>query len=243
MIAIILAGGRSTRLHPLTKSVQKFLLPIGDTTLLRNSLGILDSVGVTKLIFVTGFNADGVRSEVENTPLLHSTATFVHNDAFETTTPLQGFALVEPHIDDDFLLLNADIYFSREILEKTLAHSGSVIAVDSSASYCENEMFVNHSDNFEVEEISKRLTHRERGQSKSVQIAKFDYADKDVLFSRVRELARRGDALYPANAYDALIAKHRFYAVDIAGEFWQELDTRGDLVDLHERLGIPYGLD
>ena len=54
MKGVILAGGRGTRLHPLTRITNKHLLPIYDRPMVTYAIEALVSAGVTDVMLVTG---------------------------------------------------------------------------------------------------------------------------------------------------------------------------------------------
>ncbi|WP_010676906.1 sugar phosphate nucleotidyltransferase [Bacillus timonensis] len=53
MKGIILAGGKGTRLYPLTKVTNKHLLPVGKEPMIFNPIKQLISVGITEILIVT----------------------------------------------------------------------------------------------------------------------------------------------------------------------------------------------
>jgi glucose-1-phosphate thymidylyltransferase len=54
MKGVILAGGKGTRLHPLTRITNKHLLPVYDRPMVTYVIETLVSAGVTELMLVTG---------------------------------------------------------------------------------------------------------------------------------------------------------------------------------------------
>ena len=54
MKGVILAGGKGTRLHPLTRITNKHLLPIYDRPMVTYAVEALVGAGVTELMLVTG---------------------------------------------------------------------------------------------------------------------------------------------------------------------------------------------
>ena len=54
MKGVVLAGGRGTRLHPLTRITNKHLLPIYDRPMVTYAIEALVAAGVTELMLVTG---------------------------------------------------------------------------------------------------------------------------------------------------------------------------------------------
>lgn len=54
MKGILLAGGLGTRMHPLTKGVNKHLLPVGDKPMILHPLEKLTQFGIKEILLVTG---------------------------------------------------------------------------------------------------------------------------------------------------------------------------------------------
>lgn len=227
MIAVILAAGMSKRLRPITNDIPKCLLPVGETTVLTRYLNILENVGITKTIIVNGFNCVAVEKEVHSHKRTMSIQC-ITNQQYDSTHPIESFLLTESFIDEDFLLLNSDIYFSEKTIQTLVDSPNSCVAIDSQADFINGEMFVNYNSEMRVSEISKSLTAKKTLQGKSIQVTKFLQQDKNTLFNRSKELAGNPGAFYPAQAFDTLIDQDRFYAVDVAGDFTHELDTIED---------------
>ena len=236
MIAVILAAGTSKRLRPLTDTSPKCLLPLQQgENLLSRYLTLLQQEGITKTIVVTGFNAAAVKEEVKKHRGCMEVVC-IENTCYETTHPLDSFLLTEQLATEDFLLLNSDLFFTKKILSVLIECSGSAVAVDSSAVYVANEMFVNYTVDGIVTEISNRITRRVQGQGKSVQIVKLCKNEAVHVFARARSLAGKDGMFYPAQAFGILIEQQRFKAVDVAGEFSFEIDTVADYEALLEEL-------
>jgi NDP-sugar pyrophosphorylase family protein len=110
MYALILAGGKGERLRPLTDSVPKPMVPVGDKPILEHQVQWLKQVGVTDVVFLVGYRwqtikdyfADGgsfdIRAHysVEDSPLGRGGAI------------KQGFSLV-PEEEESVMVLNGDI--------------------------------------------------------------------------------------------------------------------------------------
>jgi len=63
--AVIVAAGRGRRLMPLTKTTPKCLLSIGKETILDHQLTLLESIGIEKVILVTGFCSRAIEKHIE----------------------------------------------------------------------------------------------------------------------------------------------------------------------------------
>jgi len=231
MIAVILAAGESKRLRPLTASIPKCLLDVNGMSLLVRYLNLLEEAGIEKTIIVCGFNHTAVETVALGTKRKMQVECVI-NEQYARTHPIESLLLAEPMIDDDFLLLNSDIYFSTKALTTLASCPKSCIAIDSKASFIEDEMFVNHDESLHMTEISKSLTQRKQGQGKSLQIAKIVSRDAEKYFGRAHEIAGGEGVFYPTQAYDVLIDQRCFFVVDVCDEFSHELDTIQDYTSL-----------
>ncbi len=62
MRAMILAGGLGTRLRPLTFSIPKPLLPVGEKPILQIIIEQMRSAGIDDIILATGYQAELIRA-------------------------------------------------------------------------------------------------------------------------------------------------------------------------------------
>lgn len=109
MKALILAGGLGTRLRPLTFSIPKPLLPVGERPLLQIVIEQLRGFGIDEVVLATGYQADLIRAFAGDGSRFGVTVDYVHEEqALGTAGPL---SLLKGRLDDDELLLmmNGDI--------------------------------------------------------------------------------------------------------------------------------------
>jgi NDP-mannose synthase len=104
--AIILAGGRGTRLAPYTSILPKPLMPIGDRSILEIVVEQLAEHGFTDITFSVGYLSHLIRAVFDNRADSDVTIRYVHEEkALGTAGPL---SLVEG-LDDTFLMMNGDV--------------------------------------------------------------------------------------------------------------------------------------
>jgi dTDP-glucose pyrophosphorylase/CBS domain-containing protein len=60
--ALIMAGGRGTRLYPLTADMPKPMLPVGDRPLLEHIVGQLREAGIQRVSLATHYQADKIHT-------------------------------------------------------------------------------------------------------------------------------------------------------------------------------------
>jgi mannose-1-phosphate guanylyltransferase len=107
MQALILAGGEGTRLRPLTSTIPKPVVPLGDRPFITYMIEWLRRYGVDDVILACGFMADDVRAVLGD-----GAALGVHLRYVEEPHPLgTGGALkyAQELLDERFLMLNGDV--------------------------------------------------------------------------------------------------------------------------------------
>ncbi len=106
MIAVLLAGGKGTRLRPLTYAVPKPLLPVGQRPLLENVILYLKQHGITEFIISVGYLGYQIKNYFGDGAKLG-----VKIDYVEEKEPL-GTAgclnLVRERLTETFILMGAD---------------------------------------------------------------------------------------------------------------------------------------
>jgi NDP-mannose synthase len=106
MQAIILAGGKGTRLKPYTMSFPKPLVPIGDYPILEIIIRQLSHFGFDKITILTGHLAELIEAYFGNGERWGVNIEYVREHVPLNTAG--GLRLVE-NCDDHFLVMNGDI--------------------------------------------------------------------------------------------------------------------------------------
>ncbi|MBR9690367.1 NTP transferase domain-containing protein [Candidatus Woesearchaeota archaeon] len=112
MKALILAAGKSTRLHPLTLTKPKPLIKIAGKTILEHNLEQLKGI-ITEVIIIVGYKKEMIKKALGN-EFLGIKITYVEQKEQLGT----GHAVMsgKKHVDDKFIVLNGDdIYSSKDI--------------------------------------------------------------------------------------------------------------------------------
>lgn len=106
MKAVILAGGKGTRLHPYTRILPKPLMPIGDMPILEVLLLQMKAAGVDEAVLTVGHLAGLLQAFFQDGSQLGLTITYSFEDRpLGTAGPL---ALVKG-LKDTFLVSNGDV--------------------------------------------------------------------------------------------------------------------------------------
>jgi len=122
MIAVILAGGKGTRLRPYTVTMPKPLVPIGDKAILEILLGRLKKHGVTEAHICLGHFAEMIKAFIGKGDRFGMDIRYsVDVKPLSTIAPLK----LLPELPENFLVMNGDLltdldfsHFFRNHLER-----------------------------------------------------------------------------------------------------------------------------
>lgn len=117
MKAVVLAGGKGTRLAPYTRIIPKPMMPIGDKAILEIMLYQMRRAGITDVVLTVGHLAGLIRAFFQDGSHLGMNITYSFEDhPLGTAGPL---SLIDG-LDEAFLVCNGDILTTlslRELIE------------------------------------------------------------------------------------------------------------------------------
>jgi NDP-sugar pyrophosphorylase family protein len=104
--AVVLAGGRGTRLAPYTSILPKPLMPIGDRSILELALGQLATCGITDVTLCVGYLSHLIKAVLSNRLEDGVQITYVQEEqALGTAAPLRHV----PGLETTFIAMNGDV--------------------------------------------------------------------------------------------------------------------------------------
>ncbi len=128
--AVILAAGIGDRLRPFTHENPKCLVKVAGVPVLDNALTHLAAVGTEEVAIVVGHHKNHI-IERFGSSYLGMSIVYVVSEEYETTNNIYSLWLARAHLNEDVLLLEADVFFERAVLERLLAEPGGNSAVVS----------------------------------------------------------------------------------------------------------------
>ncbi len=233
--AVILAGGKGTRLHPYTTTLPKPLMPVGDMPILEIIIRQLKQAGITDLTLSVGhlhgllraFFADGEQWGVNIDYSLET-------EPLGTAGPI---ALVD-RLEATFLVLNGDLLSSldyRDLLERHRA-SGSIATIASYPKQVQIHLGVLETDGDRLVDYVEKpvMSYRVSMGIYAMEPAVLDYIPKDRpldLPDLIKRLIAEGQGvnLYGFDGYWRDIGTMEEYA--IAGAEFDEIRPSLNLGD------------
>ena len=128
MKAVVLAGGKGTRLAPYTKVIPKPLMPIGDMPILEVLLHQVKRAGVSDIVLTVGHMAELLRAFFQNGERLGTAIHYSYEDKpLGTAGPLK---LIDG-LDETFFVMNGDVLSTLDFSDLLAFHhrSGSMITI------------------------------------------------------------------------------------------------------------------
>ncbi len=112
---VVMAGGKGTRLRPLTNVIPKPLIPVGEKTMLETIVESFTQYGCSTFHVSVNYKADMIRYYLENNPVEGASFSY-----FEEPKPLGtagSLSLLKDQIKDTFFVTNCDILVEQDYTE------------------------------------------------------------------------------------------------------------------------------
>jgi mannose-1-phosphate guanylyltransferase len=106
--AVIMVGGKGTRLRPLTETKPKPILPVLDKPCLRYLIESLVDAGITEVILACGYRSDQMTEAIGDGSDLGITIEYSYEDEPRGTGG--AIKLIEDRLDDTFVAANGDVF-------------------------------------------------------------------------------------------------------------------------------------
>ena len=191
MKAIILAAGVGKRLWPLTQHRPKCLIELGGRTLLSRYLDVLAGAGIRQAVIVVGYKQDMIRSAVA-TDSRGVEVRYLVNEQYQRGS-ISSLWLARTELDDDVLIMDADVLFHREILRRLITStSPSALLMDETVKQTTEECMVVVRGG-RVVGLTKRMPERYDFAGEGVGFLKVRRADTEALINSLKGHADRGE--------------------------------------------------
>lgn len=222
MQAVILAGGEGSRLKDVSDGRPKCLLEVGGRPLIEHQIADLADNGIHKILVITGYKSEMVRAVV------NSKAEYIENARYRETNSLYSLWLARDWVKGPFVLMNCDLIFHPDILNRLLRSHGNVLAYDSTSSRGLEQTKVAIAKG-RVIDLGKDLPS-EAGRGESIGLLRFDEEGAKALFKRAAYLVEHGEEMsWVIEGVRSACSELVIRALNIAGLPWAEIDFPGDL--------------
>ncbi len=109
---VIMAGGKGTRLKPITNVIPKPLVPIGDKTILEEIMDQFESIGCQKFYMSVNYKSNMMRYYLDQLPHHYDVNFFEEDKPLGT---IGSVSLLKGKIDTPFFVSNCDIVIDQDM--------------------------------------------------------------------------------------------------------------------------------
>jgi choline kinase len=226
MNAIILAAGKGTRLNGVELK-PKCLFEVGGRTLLDRQLSALADPQIEKIVMVLGFEAERIQRHCP------PNVSFVINSRFGDTSSLYSLWLAREYLSDGFVVLNCDVLFHPELLQRLLAAPfDAALLIDfvgkENNQLGDEEMKVKVSEGL-ITDIRKDM-HPTQADGENVGMAMFKREAARRLVAEMDQLISSGDCDrdWAPRAFREYALRHSLHAISTNNYPWIEIDFPED---------------
>ena len=237
MIGVILAAGMAKRLRPLTDTMPKCLLKVGNRTLLERTVDAMRRAGISEFVVVTGYRADMIRDFLTS-HFSHFTFHFLHNADYAHNNNIYSLWMAGEVVrGKEFLLMDSDILCDPAAVVRIASEPTAALAVNRHE-LGEEEMKVVVDADSRITEISKTC-RPEDAMGESVGIEKITADYSEALYNELDQMILQEKLIdiFYERAFERLIPQgHTFRVVDTTDYFSYELDTPEDFLRAQQQM-------
>ncbi len=223
MKCVILAAGEGKRMHPLTYTRPKVMLPVINKPVLELNLLKLIDAGIKEFIFVVGYRSEMVRDYFKDGSKWNVNITYVNQG--EPIGTGHAVQIVESFIDKDFIVLCGDTVFSKKDIKKIVSKKNSM-----------GIFKVENPENYGVVETKKdnviKIYEKMEDPFSNMINAGLYHFDKKI-FSYLNKVKKSPRGEYELTDAINIMAKDIFIK-SIKLDYWKDLVYPWDLFDLNE---------
>ncbi len=241
MKAIILSAGQGGRLLPLTETIPKCLLTIGDRTILAHQIQNLNHCGIADITVVTGFAAGAVETALSELSSTEQVPSCVFNPFFNVADNLASCWMARHVMTEDFILLNGDTMFEPAVCETLLQAPEAPVcmAIDHKLEYDSDDMKIRLVGT-KLIEVGKSI-EQSSIDGESIGMIRFSGAGPARFVEILNQVMRTPNSLnwWYLKAIGILAERGLVETQSIEGLHWAEVDFLQDL----EKVRVMFNTD
>jgi len=230
--AVVLAAGEGVRLQPLTFTRPKHMISVGGKPILEHCLDAVKACGINHAIIVVHYMADVIRQHFGSGEKFGLEIEYVEQPSVLGTG--NAVSVVEPFIEDDFVLVYGDLLFTPEALKKVLnLHSAkkpaatlAVVPVERPEDYGVLEI--------ERDGLVKRIIEKPAREEAPSNMANAGiYTFSTEIFSKIRKIKASSRGEWEITDAIQLLIKEGMsvFAVEIPRADWFDIGRPWDLLE------------
>ena len=153
---VIMAGGKGTRLKPLTNIIPKPLIPIGDRTILEEIMDQFEAIGCTQFYMSVNYKYDMIEFYLNQLDHKYDISFFKEEKPLGT---IGSVSLLKDKISTPFFVSNCDIIIDqdyRDVYEYHQTNCNDITIVTAIKSHCIPYGVISSKENGIMETLSEK---------------------------------------------------------------------------------------
>ena len=222
MKVILLAAGRGTRISKKIAEVPKSTLPVGDKPLIRRTVEMMQSVGIEPIVCV-GYKYHKIYEALQGIAVK-----FYYNPFYDVTNSIASLWFARDELNDDVIVMNADVFFSTDILNRILEDDRPVVMAADKSRVAVGDYFFSLGENNCIQKYGKDLELEER-DCEYVGLAKISKGFLPHFVDRLNEMIdHQKHGCWWEEVLYSFSDEKDIHTIDIDGMFWSEIDYFDD---------------
>jgi len=233
--ALILAGGKGTRLKPITHEIPKPLVLLQGKPLLEYSLDLFKKFGIKDILISVGFMKEKIKEHFGDGKRFGVNITYIEEDEpLGTAGPLK---LAKELIKDSFIVCNADELKEINLIDMFMAHK------DNNATATIALTSIDDTSKYGVAEIAgNRILSFVEKPSKEKAPSNFINSGLYILEPEVIDSIPEGFSMLETDIFPKLAKEKKLFSYPFSG-YWKPIGTleqyESAIKDLKKGLFIP----
>jgi len=235
MNIIVLAAGMGLRLKEITKCMPKCMVSVNGERIIDRMMKNVESLNPKNVIFITGHLSNILQEYVMANWNNKYKIKFINNEIYDKTNNIYSLWLANQYLNEPFLLIESDVYFTQEIFSKNMFSNKNLWFTDYFIEGMDGCMLT--ADNSKIKKIEivrSRLSNYDSNQYKSIGLLYIANQNKKLISLLEKEIKEDNVNIY----YDLLFAKYiSKIPIDIhniSPYKWFEIDNQDDLKKAEE---------
>lgn len=233
MKVLLLAAGRGTRISRYLNGNPKCTVDIGDEKLIQYTIKMLNKKGITDIALVLGYRGDVIKETLKDFNLK-----YYYNPFFDVTNSIASAWFAKEFLDDDMLIMNADVYMEESLFDHILENKDEAVMF-ADGSRKEEADYKFKYENGILKKYGKELTGDDV-TGEYVGIGRFSKEFMKIYCTKLEEMIHKQEhSVWWENVIYEMTANRDIKVDDINGKFWAEVDYIEDYERILKFRNVP----